>query len=194
LEGLPDRDSEAKIGEVNRMMFQCFWWAYKRYFFPFSWFRPLYVIFGGYIYVALAWAATIFALVAAEIGNLVWLAGGHHPKGGDWDWLAILSVISVASGMLLLLTVPTVRLFWFRLMSDELRTGGPAQDLQLLVARKLGLVFVDPDVEEAAVSAQQVSGSADAPARQALRLEGNGGSPQKAQPVPPGDELPRSEG
>jgi hypothetical protein len=89
------------------------------------------------VYLAtVLWALTIASLSVTEVGTLVWLSN-HHPEGGDWPALAWLSVVSCSLSMVLLFTVPTLRLLWFQVptFSDPKL---PASFWQI-IERKFGL-------------------------------------------------------
>ena len=82
------------------------------------------------------WALTIASLSVTEVGTLVWLSS-HHPEAGDWPALAWFSVVSCSLSMVLLFTVPTLRLLWFQIpsISDQQL---PASYWQI-IERKFGL-------------------------------------------------------
>jgi hypothetical protein len=87
-------------------------------------------------FVTAFWALTIVSLGVTEVLTLVWLAN-HHAQAGDWPALAWLSVVSCGLGMILLLTVPTLRLLWFEVpsISDQ----NLPDSFRDMIERKFGL-------------------------------------------------------
>jgi hypothetical protein len=89
------------------------------------------------VYLAtVLWALTIASLSVTEVWTLVWLSS-HHPDAGDWSELAWLSVVSCALGVVLLFTVPTLRLLWFQVQTP--RDLEPPDSYLRLLERKFGL-------------------------------------------------------
>lgn len=89
------------------------------------------------VYLAtVLWALTIASLSVTEVWTLVWLSS-HHPDAGDWSELAWLSVVSCALGVVLLFTVPTLRLLWFQVQIP--RDLEPPDSYLRLLERKFGL-------------------------------------------------------
>jgi hypothetical protein len=131
LESFPDASPDWTVEQTRTQ-----WANYRR------WARDhsSLMVFAGAVpreYLAtILWALTIASLSVTEVWMLVWLSS-QHPTAGDWSALAWLSVASCSLSMVLLFTVPTLRLLWFQ--APSLTDQKYPDSFWHIIERKFGL-------------------------------------------------------